>query len=319
MIYRSLGTSDLKVSVIGLGTMSWKGCQYGEQSAPGATPDWQGSRDMVRAALESGITLFDTAEGYGRGHAEELLGAALHELGKRDEAVIVTKVGPLFGEEQIGGRTCNLSAPHVRARCEQALRRLKTDHIDVYLAHWPDPLTPIEETAGVMNELRAEGKIRWFGVSNYPNDLLERALKVTPVVLNQLPYSLIDRKIEADKVPFCINHKISIMAYSPLGKGILSGKYSADHLPPPDDYRHQRFHFAKETLDKHLDIAERTTQAAKQVGLTTSQMALAWVISQPGLTLTIPGARTPEQVRDNAAAGNLTPEIESALKSILPA
>jgi aryl-alcohol dehydrogenase-like predicted oxidoreductase len=315
MIYRTLGTSDIKVSVIGLGTMSWKGAVYGEKPSRESAPDWDATRSMVKAALDCGITLFDTAEGYGRGHAEELLGTALHELGRRDEAVIVTKVGPLFSEEQEGGRTCNLSAAHIRTRCERSLLRLKTDHIDVYLAHWPDPQTPIEETAAVMNDLRREGKIRAFGVSNFSNAELSEALRHTSVVLNQVPYSLVDRKIEAEKVPFCIQHKVSIMAYSPLGKGVLSGKYSLEHLPT--DYRRERFHFAKETLPQHLAIADQLTQAGKQVGFSTSQMALAWVVSQPGVALTIAGAKSKDQVRSNAAAGHLTPQVEAALKSIL--
>lgn len=308
---RTLGSSDLKVSVIGLGTMSWKDCRYGVTVAPDAMPNRAGTREVVRAALESGINLFDTAEGYGRGMAEELLGSALQELKARDQAVIVTKVGPLFSEEQMDDRTCNLTAAHIRVRCEQQLRRLKTDRIDLYLAHWPDSRTPIEETASVMNELKREGKIRWFGVSNFSNDLLGAALKHVPVAVNQLPYSMIDRQIEADRRPFCLAHQVGIMAYSPLGKGMLTGKYTADHLPPADDYRHQRPHFAKENLAKHLALAQRIRETAQELGVTPTQLVLAWTVAQPGITVTIPGARTLEQVRDNAGGGKLTltPEI----------
>lgn len=308
---RTLGCSDLQVSVIGLGTMSWKDCRYGVTVPPDAMPDKAGTQEVVRAALESGINLFDTAEGYGRGMAEELLGSALQELKARDKAVIVTKVGPLFSEEQVGDRTCNLTAAHIRVRCEQQLRRLKTDRIDLYLAHWPDPRTPIEETASVMNELKREGKIRWFGVSNFSNDLLGVALKHVPVAVSQLPYSMIDRQIEADRRPFCLAHNVGIMAYSPLGKGMLTGKYTADHLPPADDYRHQRPHFAKENLAKHLALAQRIRETAQELGVTPTQLVLAWTVAQPGITVTIPGARTLEQVRDNAGGGKLTltPEI----------
>lgn len=311
MLTRILGSSDLTVSVIGLGTMSWKDCRYGVKAAPDSIPDKVTTQEIVRVALENGITLFDTAEGYGRGLAEELLGSALHELGARDKAVIVTKVGPLFTEEQVNGRTCDLSAAHIRTRCEAALRRLKTDHIDLYLAHWPDAQTPIEETAAVMQELRAAGKIRWFGVSNFSNDLLGAALKHIPVAVNQLPYSMIDRGIDADRRPFCIEHNVGIMAYSPLGKGMLTGKYTADHLPPADDYRHQRPHFAKENLDKNLALGQRIRETAQELGVTPTQLVLAWTIAQPGITVTIPGARTLDQIRDNAGAGKvkLTAEV----------
>lgn len=315
MLTRTLGASDLTASVIGLGTMSWKDCRYGVQATSETVLDKAGTQEMVRVALECGITLFDTAEGYGRGTAEELLGSALHELKARDQAVIVTKVGPLFTEEQSNGRTCNLSAAHIRDRCEKALRRLKTDHIDLYLAHWPDTHTPIEETAAVMQELREAGKIRWFGVSNFSNDLLGSALKHIPVAVNQLPYSMIDRGIDADRRPFCLEHNVAIMAYSPLGKGMLSGKYTKDHLPPADDYRHQRPHFAKENLEKHLALAQRIRETAQELGITPTQLVLAWTVAQPGITVTIPGARTIEQVRDNAGAGKvkLTPEVMAKL------
>jgi methylglyoxal reductase len=306
MLTRTLGSSDLKVSIIGLGTMSWPQCRYGLAAETPVTADEQKIvTDTVRAAFESGITLIDTAEGYGRGRSEELLGVALKELHLRDKIVLVTKVGPLFSEEQIDGRQQNLSHAHIRDRIEKQLRRLQTDHIDLYLAHHPDALTPIEETAETMRQLKQEGKIRWFGLSNHSNQAVQRAQAITPVIVNQLPYSMIDRKIDADQTPYCIEHHVSIMAYSPLGKGVLSGKYDANHLPPPEDYRHTRPYFAKANLQHHLDIAARARDTARTLGATTTQFVLAWTVAQPGITVTIPGARSPEQVRDNAAAGNL--------------
>ncbi len=313
MLTRTLGTSDLKVSVIGLGTMSWPQCRYGVLPDPNIAPDYDSPREIVKAALESGITLFDTAEGYGRGRAEELLGNALKDLNARDQVVIVSKTGPLFSEEQVNGREQNLSAASIRERCELALKRLKTDRIDLYLAHHPDPLTPIEETATAMAQLKQEGKIRWFGVSNHPNDAIQRALAIGPVVVNQLPYSMIDRHIDAEQTPFLIERKVSVMAYSPLGKGVLTGKYSAEHLP--NDYRATRSHFAKENLPAHLAIASRVKNAAQELGVSPTQLVLAWTVAQPGITVTIPGARTLDQVRDNAGAGKLTvpPEVLAKL------
>lgn len=300
---RLLGTTA--TSVIGFGTMSWPGCHFGTKGyAP--TPEERASvREMVIAALDAGITLIDTAEGYGRGLAEELLGDVLAESGRRAEAVIVTKVGPTFETDPVNGRNCDLSEANIFQRCEASLRRLRTDTIDLYLAHWPDPITPIEETMAAAAKLKAQGKIREFGVSNFSAELMAEALKYGPLAANQLPYSLVDRDIDADRRPFCEKHDIGIMAYSPMGKGVLSGKYDATHLPPGDDYRHQRKHFAKENLPRHLAIAQRLRELAPTLNATPSQLALAWVLAQPGLTVALPGARSPEQIRANAAAGDI--------------
>lgn len=299
---RFLGS--LPVSVIGLGTMSWPGCRYGIGGYSPTATERDEVREMVIAALDSGITLFDTAEGYGRGLAEELLGETLEELGRRDEVVIVTKVGPIFEADQINGRNCDLSEASILRRCEASLRRLRTDCIDLYLAHWPDPATPIEATMGAAAKLKEQGKIREFGVSNFGVDLMTEALKYGPLAANQLPYSLVDRDIDADRRPFCEQHGIGIMAYSPMGKGVLSGKYDAHHLPPADDYRHQRKHFAKENLPAYLEIAAKLRELTPSVEATPAQLAIAWVLNQPGLTVALPGAKSPDQVRANAAAGN---------------
>lgn len=305
MITRTLGLSDLPVSVIGLGTMSWPGTLFGISDPDATSADLTPVRDMVRAAADCGMTFFDTAEGYGRGLAEDQLGRAIAELGIRDQSVIVTKVGPLFAGEKIGDRSCNLSKAHLLGRCEASLRRLRTDRIDLYLAHWPDPETPIAETMEAAETLRSQGKIRWFGVSNFSNELLASALSHGPVVANQLPYSLVDRSIETDQRPFCVENQIGIMAYSPLGKGVLSGKYDATHLPPDDDYRHTRKHFAKENLDRNLSIAARLRTLAPECNCTPAQLAMAWAIAQPGITVILPGAKTQEQVRANAAAADV--------------
>jgi aryl-alcohol dehydrogenase-like predicted oxidoreductase len=318
MILRTLGSSDLTVSAVGLGTMSWPGTLFGVSDPAAASADLAPVRDMIRAAAEAGITFFDTAEGYGRGLAEDQLGRALEELGLREQSVIVTKVGPLFAEEKTGARGCNLSKTHILARCEASLRRLRTDRIDLYLAHWPDPETPLAETMEAAEILRREGKIRWFGVSNFSSDLLASALAHAPVVANQLPYSLADRSIDADQRPFCVENHVGIMAYSPLGKGVLSGKYDATHLPPGDDYRHQRKHFAKENLPRHLAIAARLRALAPECGCSPAQLAMAWALAQPGITVILPGAKTPDQVRANAAAADvrIPPEILTELNTL---
>jgi aryl-alcohol dehydrogenase-like predicted oxidoreductase len=304
--YRQLGKSDLQASVVGLGTMSWPGCNYGDTGYVPSPADFAATREMVKAALDAGINLFDTAEGYGLGLAEDLLGRALEELGCRERAIIVTKVGPLFEKEQVGGRTCNLSASHIVTRCELSLKRLRTDHIDLYLAHWPDPLTPIEETMGAIKKLKTQGKIRWFGVSNFSNDLLDAALRHGEVVANQLPYSLADRSIDADRRPFCLENHVGIIAYSPLGKGVLSGKYDAQHLPPADDYRHHKKYFATENLPRFLALAQHLRELAPQLSCTPAQLALAWVLSRPGIRVVLPGAKSADQIRANTRASDVS-------------
>lgn len=203
MTKRPLGTSTFQIPVVGLGTMSWPGCNYGQDDYDLSESDFRSIEDIVAASMDAGLTLFDTAEGYGLGRAESLLGQALEKSGRRAEVFIVTKVGPLFGSEQRDGRTCNLSEGHIIERCEKSLQRLRTDYIDLYLAHWPDPKTSIRETMEAVALLRDQGKIRAFGVSNFPNEFLDEAMQYGPVEANQLPYSLVDRDIDSDKRPFC--------------------------------------------------------------------------------------------------------------------
>jgi len=262
-------------------------------------------QQVVASALDTGINLFDTAEGYGRGLAETLLGQALKSLGKRGDAVVVTKVGPLFDDEVIDGRDTNLSAKHIFQRCEGSLQRLQTDYIDLYLAHRPDPATPIEETMSAMEELKRQGKIRHFGVSNFDVHQLAAALKHGPVVANQLSYNLVGRGIDAELRPFCVKENVGIMAYSPLGKGILSGKYDENHLPPDEDYRHTKYYFAKENLPKYFALGRRCRELAAQLNITVSQLALAWCLAQPGIAVVLPGSRVPEQALESAGAGDI--------------
>ena len=318
MKYRTLG--KLNVSVVGLGTMSWPGCRYGVQGYSPSTEDIASVRDMVRAALDDGINLIDTAEGYGRGLAEDLLGRSLEDLGRRDGAVIVTKVGPLFEGEQTGGRECNLSANHMIRRCDDSLKRLRTDRIDLYLAHRPDPSTPIEETMRAAEELRKQGKILAFGVSNFDHAALAGALEYGPVAADQLAYNLVERWLEADVQPLCLKAGVGLMAYSPLGKGVLSGKYDEDHLPASDDYRHSSFHFSPENLPRNMVVARRLRELAAELATTPSRLALAWVLAQPGISTVLPGAKSPAQICDNAAAAELVvpQEILDSLSAISP-
>ncbi len=274
---------------------------------------------MVREALDLGITLFDTAEGYGRGLAEEHLGIALREAGWPSDVTVVTKTGPLFGDEQIEGRGCNLSRKHLFKRVDGCLTRLGVDSLDVLLAHHPDPQTPIEETMAAIEDLRKAGKLRFFGVSNFPVPLLAAALECGPVVCNQLPCSLADRSIEDGRRSFCAERGVGIMAYSPIGKGVLSGKYDATHLLPPDDYRNQRPHF-RERLDQNLQIAEKIREIATSFSTSPVAVALAWTLNLHGINVAIPGAKSPAQIRDHVEAPALleNPELVARLEELAP-
>ncbi|MFY8217141.1 MAG: aldo/keto reductase [Chthoniobacterales bacterium] len=320
MIHRVLGLHGPVVSPVGLGTMSWPGCRFGQRNAHDHGFSRVDAAAMVRTALDLGITLFDTAEGYGCGLAEEHLGAALKDAGNPDDVTIVTKIGPLFDVEKVDGRACNLSRGHLLERVDRSLRRLNVDKLDVLLAHWPDPLTPIEETMQAIADLRMSGKVMHFGVSNFPNDLLASALACGPVICNQLPCSLADRSIEDGRRAFCLEQKIGIMAYSPIGKGVLSGKYDRTHLPAPEDYRNQRPHF-RENFDSNLLLVEQLRAIADNFSTSTVAVALAWTLNLPGITVAIPGAKSPAQIYDHVAAVELlkNPSLVSTLDSLVPA
>lgn len=309
---RTLGKSGPLVTPIGLGTMSWPGCGFGSRVEEEISP--QAAIEMVQAAVEAGIGLIDTAEGYGRGLAETHLGIALRELGCRERVTIVTKTGPLFAEEQENGRGCNLSEKHLAQRTEAALKRLGVDTLDVLLAHWPDPETPIEETMGAVEKLKAAGKVRYFGVSNFSNELLAEALRYGEVICNQLPCSLADRSIEDGRRQFCLEQGVGIMAYSPIGKGVLSGKYDVTHLPPTDDYRYQRPHFG-ENLSRNLELAGTIRRIAAELEVEPVAVALAWTILLPGITVAVPGAKSPEQIRGHVLAMELAAD-ETASRRI---
>lgn len=306
MIPRALGNSPLHISPVAIGNMSWPGCDFGIQPGPDEKNDSALVDRLVGTALGLGITTFDTAEAYGCGRGEELLGAALKAPGRRAVAKIVTKVGPLFGADQVAGRRCRLDSAWVAARCEGSLKRLCTDHIDLYLAHWPDPDTQVEETIDAFSSLQRRGLIRAFGVSNFSPERLRTAAQAGQAVVTQNAYSLVERDFEPALLPVCREKNISLMAYSPLAKGILSGRYTVSQLPPRNDARRKDWHFAPENLPRHVEIASRVQDIAVTLGITPSQLALAWCLTQPQVASTVVGSKSEIQIRDAAAAGTLT-------------
>jgi len=305
MKYRKLG--DLEVSVVAVGTMSWPYSAFAQEKPADAVVDREGVLKIVTRALDLGINLFDTAEGYGRGFSEELLGEALEQLGNRREVIVCTKTGRP-GESV--SEQCDLTAANILRRCEMSLKRLRTDYIDLYLAHRPDPRTPIEETVSAFETLRRQGKIRQFGISEFSVVEMTEVLRFGTPAANQLGYSLVERRIDPETRPFCLEHGIGIMVYSPLAKGLLSGKYSRDVLPPPVDDRRQH-HFRPQTLDRFMAVADEVRIVSKEMGVTPSMVALAWCLAQPGISTVLPGAKTSEQIAEAAAACDL--EISPAI------
>lgn len=284
MEYRRLGRTDSEVSTVCCGTMAM--CPH--KTYPGQ--DDQAAIDAIHAALDVGINFFDTAEAYGGGYAEEILGRGLE--GRREEAVIATKVS-----------SSHLREADMRASCEASLRRLRTGCIDLYQVHWPNHDIPFDETAAVLEALTDEGKIRHWGVSNFGKRDLSEAVEVKRPESNQVPYSLLWRVIEHDIVPVCVEHEVSVICYSPMAQGILTGKFEGPEEVPPA--RKRARYCREEVMDLAFDVVDELRKVSDGVGEPMSAVALAWVLEQEGVTSVIAGARNAEQVGQNARAGEI--------------
>ena len=285
MEYTTIGGSDLKVSKLGLGT--W---QFGTEGwGFGADFTEEETLAAVDKAFEFGINLLDTAEVYGDGRSEEIVGKAIK--GRRDELIIATKVLPRHL------RTRDL----IRA-CDDSLRRLGIDWIDLYQIHAAEPYVPLCESMDALAQLINQGKVRYVGVSNFSVPLLRAAEETFSgrIVSNQVRYNLLQRDIEADILPYCRKHEITVIAYSPLAQGLLTGKYDRDHLPA-DKIRGRNPLFREENLAQAFPVIELLREIAAAHSVTLAQAALRWVISQPGV-IAIPGAKRPSQVEENVGA-----------------
>ncbi len=286
MELRQLGTSEIQISPILMGT--W---QAGKQMWVGI--DDAESIQALRAAFDGGINTIDTAEVYGNGHAERIIARALGDV--RHEVVYASKV---FAN--------HLAYDQVIKACHRSLKNLATDYIDLYQIHWPagtfnSPEVPIEETMGAMNTLRRQGKIRAIGVSNFSGRQLEEAARYGRIESLQPPYSLFWRHVEKDAMPFCREHQITILSYSSLAQGLLTGRFGPDHKFAKGDNRAKNRLFQGETFERAQLALARLREIAQKAGVSMAQLALAWLIHQPR-TCAIAGARNAEQARQNAAA-----------------
>lgn len=304
MKYRTLGSTDIKTSVVGLGTWAMGGWMWGGH-------DDKNSIAAIQASVDQGINLIDTAPAYGLGRAEELVGEAL--AGRRDKVVLATKCGMIwhdtkgeyFVEEHGKPVHRYLGAESIQYELEQSLKRLKTDYIDLYITHWQDATTPVQETMEKLLALKQAGKIRAIGVSNVNADELNEYLKFGPVDAIQERYSMLDREIESTLLPICQSQGISTLSYSSMSLGLLSGKMTPDRQFEGDDQRLSDPRFSVDNRKKVADFFADIEPLCNRYQVTPAQLVIAWTVAQPGITYGLCGARNANQAIENARAGEV--------------
>ncbi len=327
MEYRQIGETSLKCSVIAFGAWAIGGWKWGGSDRGEAVK-------AIRAAYDEGVTTIDTAPAYGQGLSEEIVAEAIQGI-PRDKIQILTKFGlrwdfkegTFFFKSQFNdGKNFDMyklaSKESVIKECGDSLRRLKTDYIDLYQVHWHDVTTPIHETMETVLRLKEQGKIREVGVCNYSVALMKEAEQTIKLASNQVSYSMIFRDIEKEIVPYGITNNKSIIAYSPLQRGLLTGKIKPGHVFNEGDHRQELIHYTDENIKRTNDMLDKLRPLAGSKNASLAQLVLSWTIRQPGITIALAGARNAEQAVQNARAVTvkLTPPeisfINEAIKTL---
>ncbi|HVW85070.1 MAG TPA: aldo/keto reductase [Bryobacteraceae bacterium] len=296
---RQLGNSDLQITPLGVGAWAMGGAgwafSWGQQ-------DDDESIGAIHAALDRGINWIDTAAVYGLGHSEEVVARALK--GRSDKPYVFTKCERIWGEDRQIRKS--LKRESILRECEDSLRRLQVDVIDLYQIHWPEPDEDIEEGWSTMAELQKQGKVRWIGVSNFNAQQLARAQAIAPITSLQPPYSIIQPEIESEVLPFCKEHNIGTIVYSPMKSGMLTGAMTRERIEnmDPDDFRKRTPNFQEPLLTRNLNLVERLREIGARHGRTPGEVAIAWTLRRPEVTAAIVGMRSPQQADGVIGAAN---------------
>jgi aryl-alcohol dehydrogenase-like predicted oxidoreductase len=310
---RQLGYSDLKLTTVGLGTWAIGGpWQFGW-----GPQDDDEAVAAILAALENGINWIDTAPAYGCGHSEDLVGKTLKQTSRKP--FIATKCGVLCNKKR--EKVSRLKRESVRKECHTSLKRIGVETIDLYQMHWGEPDEDIEEAWSEMAKLTKEGKVRYIGVSNFNVEQIRRVQKIAPVASLQPPYSMLHREVEDELLGYCAENNIGVVVYSPMQRGLLTGKFSEERLAslPPDDHRRQSPDFQDPQFTATLQLVEKLRPIAERGGGTLAQLAISWVLRRDEVTAAIVGARRPSQTEETAKAGdwNLAAEDIEQIEQLL--
>ncbi|KIA90505.1 aldo/keto reductase [Kaistella jeonii] len=305
MEYRKLGNSDLELSAITFGAWAAGGWMWG-------STDRNDAIEAIRSSYDLGVTSIDTAPVYGQGTSEEIVGEAIKGI-SRDKIQILTKFGMRWDltkgtlgmhSKDNDGNKIDIykyaGKESVIYECEQSLKRLGTDYIDLYQIHWPDVTTPIDETFEAVSRLIEQGKVRFAGVCNYTADQMAKAGEAVNIVSNQIPFSMVTRGIEDETVPYCIENGKSILAYSPMERGLLTGKIQPGHQFAEGDHRADLAHFKPDFVKKTNFLLMKIKPIADAHEASLSQLVLRWTIERPGITIALAGARNAKQAKQNA-------------------
>ena len=327
MLYRTLGTTDLKVSAITFGAWATGGWRWGGT-------DRKDAIRAIQAAYDMGVTSIDTAPIYGQGTSEEIIKEAIKDI-PRDKVQLLTKFGMrwdlakgdfFFSSKDNSGKAIDIykyaGKESIIKEVEDSLRRLGTDYIDLYQIHWPDSTTPIRESFEVVAKLIEQGKVRYAGVSNYDASQMKETQKYVPLTSNQVPYSMVNRGIEEETLPYSIESNTAILAYSPLERGLLTGKIKPGHQFKEGDHRAGYFYFLDQNIINTNTFLNKIKPLADAKGVSLAQLVLKWTIERPGITIALAGARNETQAIENAKAADIALSeeeislINSQLKSL---